>query len=250
MKKIKIRIIGIITIVIILVMPLVVFTIQDYQNIDKQIAWQNSSLDKELMEKYPIINDIYNEYLEADNLNDNYEQYVIKNKDNYSKEKQLKLEEFKKLFEQEVNSLLQKEVISYELLELDENLFQVDFGTIIDQSINNQGKYILDQIYRFNTDNDNAVNFTMNANSKKITYLSISNHLLTKLTKTDLKKMAWQMIEYLELDKIDDWVYTDFGYESYQAKLRIICDLSEFSGNYNLYISAIMLGSDRSLIIE
>lgn len=249
MKKRWIRIIGVISIGLLLSVPLVTFKIQDHQNINKKIAWQNSSLDKELMNKYPIINDIYNELFTTNDLK-NYNQYVIKNKENYTSEQQSKLEEFQKLFEQEVNLLLQHQVIDHSLLELQpQEHYAVTFGTIMDYSVEDQGKYVLDQIYRFNTNNDNSISFTMNVSSKKITSFTISNQQLSKLTKEDIKKITWQMIEYLGLEKIEDWNYTDFGYESYQAKLQVICDLSDFSGIYYLNVSVGMAGDNRNLII-
>lgn len=249
MKKRWIRIIGVISIGLLLSVPLVTFKIQDHQNINKKIAWQNSSLDKELMNKYPIINDIYNELFTTNDLK-NYNQYVIKNKENYTSEQQSKLEEFQKLFEQEVNLLLQHQVIDHSLLELQpQEHYAVTFGTIMDYSVEHQGKYVLDQIYRFNTNNDNSISFTMNVSSKKITSFTISNQQLSKLTKEDIKKITWQMIEYLGLEKIEDWNYTDFGYESYQAKLQVICDLSDFSGIYYLNVSVGMAGDNRNLII-
>ena len=248
MQKIKIRTMAVMAIVVILMIPLAIFTINDHQNIDKQIAWQNTSLDKALMDKYPLLNSIYNE-LFADYDANNYEQYIIKNKDNYSSEKQLKIEEIQKLFEQEVNLLLQKQVIDRSLLELSPNEpFQVNFGTIYDRKIDEHGTYNLEQIYRYNTDNDNSVTFSINAQGKKITNLSIANHLLSKLSQADLKKMTWQMIEYLGLEEIDDWSYTDFGYESYLAKLQVVSDLSEYSGSYYLNISVRILGSNLNII--
>lgn len=251
MKKVKIRVMGILTIIILLSIPLIVFKVQDYQNINKKIAWQNSSLDKELLQKYPIINDIYNEFFNNDSFQDNSVRYVIKNKDNYSVDEQARMIELQELFKQEVGLLLEKRVIDHNLLELSsQESFQVDFGTIIDKSPNSQGKYILDQIYRLNSENDNYANFSININSKKITSLSISNQLLTKLTKADLKKMAWQMIEYLGLEKIEDWTYTDYGYESYQAKLQIICEVSEFSQVYTLNIRVGMLGTSQNIIVN
>ena len=77
----------------------------------------------------------------------------------------------------------------------------------------------------------------------------MSNQQLSKLTKEDIKKMTWQMIEYLGLEKIEDWNYTDFGYESFQAKLQVNCDLSDFSGIYYLNVSVGMAGANRNLII-
>lgn len=251
MGKFKLRAIGFLTITALLLTPLIIFKIQDQHNLDKKIPWQNSSLDKELMKKYPIINDIYTEFFTNITFQDEDTRYVIRNKDNYSADQQVKITELQELFKQEVNLLLEQEVIDYHLLELSSpDLYQVNFGTIYDKSLDDHGVYILDQLYRFNSDNDNYANFAMNAKSKKITSLSLTNHSLAKLKKADLKKMGWQMIEYLGLAKIDDWNYTDYGYESYQAKLQIVCEVLEFSGDYTLDIGVSMLGSSRKMIVN
>lgn len=249
MKKNKTRIIGIVAISLLLSIPLVIFTFLDYQNIDKQVAWQNSSLDKQLMEKYPIINDIYNEFFTNHSLDDINNTYVVRKKDDYPVDKQQKMEELQKLYTQEVNLLLEKQVIDHELLELaPQEQFKVDFGTIYDKSVDNKGTYNLDILYRFNSDYDNWMNFEMNTSGKKITSLSITNQLVPKLTKDDLKKMAWQMIEYLGLNEIDDWVYNEYGYESYQAKLQVTCEISEYANYNDLNIRVAMLGSNLGLI--
>lgn len=251
MGKFKLRTIGFLTITALLLTPLMVFKIQDQHNLNKKIPWQNSSLDKELIKKYPIINDIYTEFFTNITFQDNAARYVIRNKDNYSADQQAKITALQELFKQEVDLLLKQEVIDYNLLELSSrDAYQVDFGTIYDKSLDDQGIYLLDQLYRFNTDNDNYANFVMNAKSKKITSLSLTNHSLAKLKKDDLKKMGWQMIEYLGLAKIDDWNYTDYGYESYQAKLQIVCEVLEFSGRYTLEIRVSMLGSSRNIIVN
>lgn len=56
------------------------------------------------------------------------------------------------------------------------------------------------------------------------------------------------MIEYLGLNEIDDWVYNEYGYESYQVKLQVTCEISEYTYYNDLNIRVAMLGSNLGLI--
>lgn len=58
------------------------------------------------------------------------------------------------------------------------------------------------------------------------------------------------MIEYLELDDVEDWSYNLYGYESQILKLRVYCESNQNYESPNLSIGARLLGLPGSIHIR
>lgn len=243
MNKKYIRIIGAFVIVVSLCLPYLSFVVLDYMNIEKKVNWQNTSLDAQMMDEYPIIKAIYDDFYYSADYFQKGNTYIVKQKDEYSSEQQNQMEKMRLLFQNEVNELLENEVIPYSFLELaDHEPFEVDFGTLGDYSDDQGGFYTLDLVYRLLTDHDHMVYLTYVKDAHKITEISIHSQDFQDLTEDDLKTMAYQMIVYLGLGQLDDWNYTDYGYESFKAKLQVNCHLLYQNNETQLSIQINPLG--------
>lgn len=219
MNKKRIRIIGVLVIAFSLCMPIIVFGIQDFQNNHKKIAWENTSLDKEIMKKYPIISNIYAEFFSSRDYTNIPESYIVRSMDDYTKPEQEKINQIKDLFEREINKLIEYEILSPEMLEITGD-YKIEYGTIIDSSDDDGGTYGYSHIYRLNSSHDKSIHFQMNAKSQKITSITYEENNLN-YTSADYQRLAYQFVKYLGLEEIDDWTYSQYGYESYKAKLQI-----------------------------
>ena len=92
-----------------------------------------------------------------------------------------------------------------------------------------------------------STSFDLLKESKKITALDISNEAVELLNQEDCKEIMRSMIQYLGLEDIEDWSYTDNGYESYIAKLQVYCEIRYYGNGYpTLEIGIIPLGQHSS----
>lgn len=247
MNNMRKRILGIFVIVISLCIPIITFQIQDYYTFHKEIPLDTTETQK-ILNEHPIIAYIYQNYYSLDD--GEYQEYIVKEKETYSSQEQKVLNQILGNYTEEIKKLLSYQVLNNDLLEITQQYdYEVDFGTITNQTNQDGGYYILNQIFRMLTNNDKSIRFYMESHTHKITNIYIHQDQVVEYSQEDLKDISWHMIEYLELDDIDDWNYNQNGYESNKAKLRVSCQ-SEIKYNYQeITIETILLGAQDSYIM-
>lgn len=212
------RIFGIGVLVISICLPSVVFKAYDYYVFHKEVQWKDASIEHEIKEKHPIIQEIYYKYFD-DTYVDDRDTFSIKRQDEYTKEKRDKFSKIQSLFEKEINRMIQNDVLSYKYFEMEESSqFKLPFGTIGDDCLED-GKYDLDMTFRIPV--DNCMMFIYNKKTSLITDFFISNRYINNLKEKDIRKMLHGYLTYLNLDDIEDWKWTQYGYESSLAKLQL-----------------------------
>ena len=213
MNKKKMRVIGSFVLIISLSFPMIIVGFQDFYDINKEISLENSQTE-DILKEHPVIEGIYKFY---QNSSTNSQEYVIKRKDEYTVKEQEKLLQLQTLFSGEIEKLMNHKILSHELLENEDEKYIADYGTLIDD----ENAYYLRQVLRMWQDSFKSFDYQMDPQTHKIIGFSMSQEDNLIMSDNEMKTMAWRMIEYLELDDIDDWVYNQYGYESNKAKLRI-----------------------------
>lgn len=219
--------------------------IQDFINNTKVIDIDGGKT-QIILEKHPIISYLYQYDYILNYDSDGIEQdvYGIKKYDIYSKDQQKELKTIQQIYSQEIQKLIDYNILSYSLLEYDSQKdYQVDFGTITKNKKKNIEQYDLEQIYRLNTQHDKTIDFHMDGKTHKIVYIAVRQSHIEDINQDKIKRILWGMIQYLELDDIDDWNYNQNGYESYQSKLRISFENSVIDGQQTYLIKASILYS-------
>lgn len=242
---IKKRILGIFIIIFTLCIPLIVISLQDYYAFNQVISIADNQT-QEVLKSHPVISRIYQQVYEY-NKDKEESNYVIRQKDEYTEEQQTQLELIQSLYTREIQKLVNKDIIDKEMLEIsDQNEVQIDFGSIVDS----QNIYGLNQVYRMLSEDDKSMHYLMDSKTNKIIDIKLTQQKKFTITKQELKARAWLMIEYLELDDIEDWVYNQDGYESNIAKIRVSCSFEKYLDYYNYSVNVSVLGlfSPSSLI--
>lgn len=239
MNKKRIRILGITTLVFSLCFPLIVGTVQDYHDINKELSLEDNQT-QEILKKHPIIGNIYQIQKSGDFIDSRIE-YKIRQKDEYTSSEQETLLRLQSIFTKEIQHLLKKNILNATLLETDLNQeYQADFGTLVTYETENF--YRLEQVLRMWEQSFKSIDYIMESKTNKIIGINITQQEKISVSDEQLKKMTWAMIQYLELDDIDDWSYNQYGYESNKAKLRISCTLQKRTEMYTLDIEVSLLG--------
>lgn len=229
--------------------PKLLFHIQD--GVDRK----NNKLEttnelSELYRKYPIIPAVYADaYNDTDDADGTY--FKIEHMNDYDNAKELR----KKLSsaEKQIQDLLQRGILSPQLLIRDDESFQFTYGTISDPFNTEQLSFRINQVLSINRGYVRSADFTFLKQPDKIISMDIANEHTAKITESERKKIARKLITYYQLDDFDDWTYNNQGYESYRAKLQIICRLiSNDSGYSRLQIALMPLGlsDDPGVIIS
>lgn len=234
MNKKKVRGFCIFILIISLCFPLILVNILDSRDLNKEISFEDNQTE-EILKKHPVIENIYKLY---PNYTDKIEEYVIRRIGEYDQEKQEKLTQYQSLFSKEIQKIIDHKVISHELLENFDKKHYVDYGTIYISDIS----YDLNQILRMWEYSYKSFQYQMEPHTKKIINLTISQEKAIHLSDDEIKTISWGMIEYLELDDIDDWSYNQYGYESNKAKLRISCELERRVGTNTITVGVTLLG--------
>ena len=157
---------------------------------------------------------------------------------------QEKLKNMQNIYNQELQKLIDKNILSHSLLESNpQKDYQLTFGTLIRNTKKTVEQYHLEQIYRLNSQHDKIINFYMDAKTHKIIKISITKDDVQQIKQDEIKKLLWNMIEYLELDDINDWHYNQNGYEAYQAKLRVSFENTVIDGQQTYSIRTSILYS-------
>ena len=240
MNKKKMRVIGSFVLIISLSFPMIIVGFQDFYDINKEISLENSQTE-DILKEHPVIEGIYKFY---QNSSTNSQEYVIKRKDEYTVKEQEKLLQLQTLFSGEIEKLMNHKILSHELLENEDEKYIADYGTLIDD----ENAYYLRQVLRMWQDSFKSFDYKMDPQTHKIIGFSMSQEDNLIMSDNEMKTMAWRMIEYLELDDIDDWVYNQYGYESNKAKLRISCEFEKRVDTNNININVTLLGVLRPLL--
>lgn len=214
--------------------PPLLFQIQDHMD----IGIQNLEKKEELYKKYPVIAAIY-----ADSYSDviNSTKYEISQQDTYDETVQKIIQNAVEKCETELSELIEKQVLTktYLLNQYD----PITYGTIDDPAQAQASSYTLTQILAIEGDDVTTQSFTYLKQVNKISKITIRNEYVEQLGNETCKEIASNMIAYLGLDKIEDWSYIDHGYESYQAKVKILCQVVDHQdgGYQELQILALPL---------
>lgn len=239
MNKKRIRMLGISTLIFSLCFPLIVGIVQDYHDINKELSLEDNQT-QEILENHPIIGNIYQVY-QSGNLTDSRIEYKVRQKDEYTPSEQETLLHLQSLFTKEIQQLLQNHVLNTSLLETDSTQdYQADFGTLV--TFETEEYYRLEQVLRMWEKSFKSIDYIMEPKTNKIIGINITQQEILSLSDDQLKKITWAMIQYLELDDIDDWSYNQYGYESNKAKLRISCTLQKRTEMYTFDIDVSLLG--------
>ncbi len=230
---------GIMILIISLILPIGISKLLDLKDINKEISLEDNQT-QEILKKHPLIVNLYRHQQDytADSKS---ETYVVKRKDEYSDTKQKQLLHLQSLFSDEIQKLIDFKILSQQLLEVNnDKKYQVEYGTIKEY----QNTYDLNHIFRMKPDPYKEIDYYMDADTHKITHIELMQDNPLKYTENELKEITSQMIKYLELDDIDDWVYNQYGYESNQAKLRVSCYIdTRITDTHILVIEVTLLGA-------
>lgn len=228
-------------------LPLLVFSLQDWHDIQKVYHFDQIYISSDIAKKYPVISEIYASFYTQGESTETKNQYLI-DFSSATSEDQVTYADIKSLYEQEITNLIDKSILTNQLVNNDENAYVIDFGTLL---LRNRHLYNLSQIFSMEGNKVVSTSFDLLKESKKITALNISNEAVERLTKEDCKDMMRSMIQYLELEEIEDWSYTDNGYESYIAKLQVYCEIRNYGNGYpTLEIGVIPLGQHSSYNVK
>ncbi|MFQ6860486.1 MAG: hypothetical protein ACLROI_02905 [Beduini sp.] len=224
-------------------LPILVFTLQDWHDIQKEYHFDQIYISSDIAKEYPVISEIYASFYTQGESTETENQYLI-NFSSSTPEDQETYADIKLLYEQEIRSLIDKSVITNQLVNNDKNAYTIDFGSLL---LRNRHLYNLSQIFSMEENKVVSTSFDLLKESKKITALDISNEAVELLNQEDCKEIMRSMIQYLGLEDIEDWSYTDNGYESYIAKLQVYCEIRHYGNGYpTLEIGIIPLGQHSS----
>ena len=90
------------------------------------------------------------------------------------------------------------------------------------------------------------LSFIMNLKTQKIISVSLWDDQYQALSKKDIQKITWGIIQYLELNDIDDWYYNQNGYESQSVNLRVHNEQNEYESP-GMSIQVNLIGRMRGL---
>lgn len=225
-------------------LPLGIFYIQDSVAVDKDIVWQSSTED--IAKNYPVVSRVYANFYQGNETMMDNESFHLSDMSAYTEKQQSQLTEVKKKYSRELNQLLAQGIFPYELLDLKKGEpFSVEFGTLSQMS-EKSGVWQLNQVYRLNTANDNIGDFTLDKQTEKILNLEFYRHEVKQYSEQERKEFAWNMIQYLGLDSLKDWTYTRYGYESYQAKVQVYCEVEDLGDSSRFTMGITPLGQHTS----
>lgn len=228
-------------------LPLTIFHIQDSVAVDQDIVWQSSTED--IARNYPVVSRVYANFYQRDETMMDNETFHLSDMSAYTEKQQRQLSEVKKKYSRELNTLLTKGVFPYALLDLKKaEPFSIEFGTLSHMS-EKSGAWQLNQVYRLNSDNDNIGDFTMDKQTEKILNLEFYKRTVKQYSEQERKEFAWHMIQYLGLDSLEDWTYTQYGYESYKAKVQVYCEVEDFGDSSRFSMGITPLGQHTSTIL-
>lgn len=216
--------------------PWLVFQLQDFFTLHQQVAWTSTSNTKELMKQYPLLSSVYANFYELQEDGDDAEVYDLTHTENYGKD-QAALDQIKADFSKEINQLIKFQVLPTTFFDHPEEDFQVRFGTLSNFHKEESTAYYLNQVFTLNGQETTSASYTLDRKTKKLLAFSFYTQQIQALEQEDQKAMAWQMIQYLGLDKIEDWTYTDYGYESYQARVQIYCTIEKDNNLFTMGIT-------------
>lgn len=204
-------------------LPKLVFFLLDHQQLNHTVSWTSQLHDQSIITDHPIITRVYDTFYKQSQANNSVvESYNVQTISGLNTPLRKQISEVKDQFTNEINELLSQNVFPHSLLELkQQEAFQTTFGTIDDHKA--LSTYNLFLVYRLEGNNDTTASFTMDRTLGVITSMNFTGKEVSKLKDADRKKLAWNMIVYLKLDDIDDWIYTENGYESYQARIQVYC---------------------------
>lgn len=220
-------------------LPMLIFRLQDWHDTQKVYPFDQIYITSEITKKYPIISEIYASFYTQGENTDAENQYLLDFSPAFPKEQE-PYADIKSLYEQEVCTLIKKNILTDRLVNNEDNLYTIDFGTLL---LRNRHLYNLSQIFSLEGTKVVSTSFDLLKESKKIIALEISNEAVDFLTKEDCKEIMYAMIQYLGLEEIEDWSYSENGYESYTAKLQIYCEIRNYGEGYSDFqIGVIPLG--------
>lgn len=242
MNKVKVRVLGSVLIGLCFGLPKLSFIIQDYTNYNEAISIDGGKME-DILKKHPLISYLY-QYDYVLNNEVEQERYIIKNSQSYSKKQQKSLKDIQDIYSEEIQKLINYKILTHSLLESDpQKDYQLTFGTLIKNKKQTIEQYALEQIYKLNSQHDKIIDFHMDAQTYKIMKISITKDDVQQINQDEMKTLLWNMIQYLELDDIDDWHYNQNGYESYQAKLRVSFENTVIDGQQTYSIRTSILYS-------
>lgn len=238
---------GILGVILLLTLwfPRFLFFLQDHVTLNKSYALQDTTSSHDLMETYPVISEIYADFYDGSSPGEKGETYDLTDISTYEKEMQEKLKERIQDMEQAITDLITANVFTPDILLQSESQYEISFGTLSAfSSLSSSNR--LTQTFSIDREYVRSSDFNYLINSNKITSIHITNERISGISEKQQKEMAHAMISYLGLADIEDWTATEYGYESYQAKLQINCDVTTYGLGYaNLDISVSPLGQYR-----
>lgn len=242
----KTKIICLLVVLFTVLCPLITFEIQDYIDQNRNYAMPDTSIDDTLLKNHPVISSVYHEFYSSDPSD--YFIYDYTDISVYDPNVQKKLMDMKKMYETELNTLLDFKVIQPAYLHQNDSHFTLDFGSLYTRFDKGQNAFTLSQIYRIHNQGSESADFVFLKDVQKISKLSIYGTLSVK-SLDELKEIAWAYIQYLGLNDLDDWQFGTYGFESYAAKIQVYCDLSQISDSqYELNIGICPIGQHSKIM--
>lgn len=225
--------------------PWLLFLLQDQFTLNRSYALQDTASSHDLMETYPVIAQIYADFYDGAPPYEKEGQYDLTDISTYEKEIQETLKEHIQAMELAITDLILANVITPNILLQSNSQYEISFGTLSAFSSLSNSSY-LTQTFSIDGEYVRSSDFHYLINSNKITSIHITNEKISRISEKQQKEMAKAMISYLGLEDIEDWTATEYGFESYQAKLQINCDVTTYGIGYaNLDISVSPLGQYR-----
>lgn len=217
--------------------PLGVFYIQDHIDIHSS-KYKNTEVFQQYRDTYPIISFIYADAYE-NKESFSSPSYDLSNITSYEAEIQTELFNTKQKIETQIQELIRKQVLPPSIFPEENSTFSISYG-----NIEFADEFSLSSSYNktdiLETGKIQSQYFTYLEHADKITYLFFSNENIASISEQDCKDIAWHMIEYLGLADIEDWNYLNNGYESYQAKLQVYCQLLENPDGYGSILIGVL----------
>lgn len=239
--KTKIRCFLLLGVVSSLFLPLLYFQMIDQDTLTHNHSWIGKQNDKDLLEKYTILNGLYTSFYSEEIRKD----FDVTNTSNYALEDQTTINEVLSNYEHEVMSLIKQTIIPYEYVELKQDEpYTISFGTL-QLSEKDNGMHHFDQIFHMNNDIVKEAAFSMDQQTKKITNIIITNSNVVTYTNEQIKSLLWNYITYLGLHEIDDWIYNNGFYESYRARLQIYLHMQDNGATKLLTIGICAIGMNE-----
>lgn len=221
-----------------LFLPLLYFQMVDQDSLTRNHSWIGKQNDKDLLEKYTILNSLYTSFYSEEIRND----YNITDTSSYTTEEINNIKEVLSSYETEVMMLINQAIVPYEYLELNEDEpYAITFGTL-QLSKKEYGMHHLNQIFHMNNDIVKEAEFTLDQQTKKITSIMIVNPQVVSYSQEQTKSLLWKFITYLGLNEIDDWNFNKQSYESYRARLQIYLNVQDNGATKIMTIGSCAIG--------